>query len=446
MTRTGCRRGFAGMSDVGFCNSATLNGGRIEAGARATYRLGAISQLRGELIRTGDRLTGGERHGGLIALESKISMFSVEVGLRHVNETAAPAQGSSTGLLQPFGTTGFAGFGFSAIGGEIDPITGLPLVRPGASPQLSAGRAAPLGEPLDTTTVRGKLTASFGKPWSAYAEGEQDVTGADKRMAAVGGEYRPTAGVRFHARHEFMTSLDGIYALREGQRTQRTVFGVSSPYRAAGELFSEYRMAEGISGREAQAAIGLRNAWTLRDGVRLSTSFERLNPIRSAGQPGTAATIGGEYTRDPRLKATSRLEWRREAGANNWLSTTGIARQVSADWTMLAKNFYQLTNFVGAPNQRQDRFWVGAAYRDSEQNRHNLLSRYEFKIENLPRLDRQARWASGGCTSSRRMATIGDRSPGCCRDSTRESGCTMSSGPRSNRMQRIWCRDAPAMT
>jgi len=394
-------RAFAGMSDAGFYNpSATLNGGRTEAGARASYRLGPLSQLRGDLIRSGDRLTGGERHGGSIALESKISVFSVEVGLRHVNETAKPAQASSAGLLQPFGTTGFTGFGFNPIGGEIDPITGLPLVRPGASPLLTAGRTAPLGQPLDTTTVRGRLTGSFGKPWRAYAEGEQDVTGANKRMAAVGGEYRPTAGARFHARHEFMSSLDGIYALREGQRTQRTVFGVSSPYRAAGEVFSEYRMAEGISGREAQAALGLRNAWTLRDGLRLSTSVERLNPIRSAGQPATAATIGGEYTRNPRLKTTSRLEWRREAASNSWLSTSGIARQLSPDWTMLAKNFYQRTNPAGAPNQLQDRFWVGAAYRDSERNRRNLLSRYEFKIENLPRLD------SPGTLGQRRVQVV----------------------------------------
>ncbi len=185
-------RAFAGMSDAGFYNpSATLNGGRTEAGARASYRLGPLSQLRGDLIRSGDRLTGGERHGGSIALESKISVFSVEVGLRHVNETAKPAQASSAGLLQPFGTTGFTGFGFNPIGGEIDPITGLPLVRPGASPLLTAGRTAPLGQPLDTTTVRGRLTGSFGKPWRAYAEGEQDVKGSG-RSAPCSACRRPT--------------------------------------------------------------------------------------------------------------------------------------------------------------------------------------------------------------------------------------------------------------
>ena len=378
-------RVYAGVSDAEFHNpAATLNGGRAEAGARASYRVAETLQLRGDLIRSSDRLTGGARRGGSFALESKLKMLAFEVGLRHVSETAAPAQGSSIGLIQPFGTTALPGFGFRPVGNEIDPITGLPIVRPGAAPQLSAGRFPPLGQPLDATTLRAKLTTSVGKPWSAYVEGEHDVTGEDKYMAAVGGEYRAAKQARLYLRHELISSLDGIYALSEGQRTQRTVFGVSSTYQTAGELFSEYRMNEGISGREAQAAIGLRHAWTLREGLRLSTGFERLNPILSAGQAATAATFGAEYTRKAQFKGTSRLEWRREGSADIWLSTVGIARRLSRDWTMLAKNYYQLSPVPGRENQLQDRFWAGAAYRDSERNRHNLLSRYEFKFERLP--------------------------------------------------------------
>jgi uncharacterized repeat protein (TIGR01451 family) len=378
-------RVYAGMSDQTFFNpSATLNGGRAEAGARASYKITAASRLRGELIRTSDRVTTGRRLGGLIAFESKFDRLTLEVGLRHVSETAAPAQGSSSGLLQPFGTTTPSGFGFAPIGSEIDPATGLTIVRPGASPQLSAGVGAPPHEPLDTTTIRAKLSSAFGKAWSAYVEGEQDVTGADKHMAAVGGEYRAAEGARLYVRHELITSLDGIYALREGQDTRRTVFGASSTYRHAGELFSEYRMNDAISGREAHAAIGLRNVWKVHDGVRLSTGIERLNPILSAGPAATAATFGAEFTESPRLKGTTRLEWRRQGETDSWLSTAGFARRLSDDWSMLGKNYYQIASPPSARNQMQDRLWVGAAYRDGERNRHYLLSRYEFKFEQLP--------------------------------------------------------------
>ena len=378
-------RVYAGTSDAAFHNpSATLNGGRSEAGARASYQLRPQSRLRGELVRSSDRVTGGRRHGGMMAFESKFRRLTFEVGLRHVKESAEPAQASSAGLLQPFGTTALPGFGFNPIGDAIDPGTGLPLYRPGSAPLLSAGRFAPLGDPLEATTIRAKVSSALGKAWTGYVEGEQDVTGADKRMAALGAEYRAAERARLYVRHELISSLDGIYALREGQRTQRTVFGVASAYRSAGELFSEYRMNDAISGREAQAALGLRNVWKVGDGVRLSTGLERLNPILSAGQAATAATFGAEFTRSAQLKGTSRLEWRREGSTNNWLSTAGFARRVSQDWTMLAKNYYQLTSPAGTRNQLQDRFWVGAAYRDSERNRQNLLSRYQFTFERLP--------------------------------------------------------------
>lgn len=378
-------RVYAGTSDVTFHNpAATLNGGRSEAGARASYQLRPAAQLRGELVHSSDRVTGGTRRGGMMAVESRFRKLTFEVGLRRVRESAEPAQASSAGLIQPFGTTALPGFGFHPIGDAIDPLTGLPIYRPGASPQLSAGRFAPLGEPLEATTIRARLASSIGAAWNAYAEGEQDVTGADKRMAAIGGEYRAADRARLYVRHELISSLNGIYALREGQRTQRTVFGVASTYRRAGELFSEYRMNDAISGREAQAAIGLRNVWTVQEGIRLSTGLERLNPIQSAGQAATAATLGAEFTRTPDLKGTGRLEWRRDGSADSWLSTLGVARRVSQDWAMLAKNYYQVTGAPGAANLLQNRLSVGAAYRDAERNRQNLLSRYEFRFEQVP--------------------------------------------------------------
>jgi len=76
-------------------------------------------------------------------------------------------------------------------------------------------------------------------------------------------------------------------------------------------------------------------------------------------------------------------EWRRDPAADSWLSTIGLARKVSKDWTLLSKNYYQLTSPDGAANLRQDRFWFGGAYRDLDTNRLNLLSRYEFTFEDL---------------------------------------------------------------
>ena len=108
-----------------------------------------------------------------------------------------------------------------------------------------------------------------------------------RRVAAIGTQFLISDRVKLYARHEFISSLDGPYALTEGQRSYNTVFGVASSYMKDGDLFSEYRLADAISGREAEAAIGLRNQWTLAEGVRLSTGFERCirSPVSAARPP-----------------------------------------------------------------------------------------------------------------------------------------------------------------
>ena len=378
-------RVFAGDSDPGFDNpTATLSGGRAEAGARAAFTLAEHVRLIGEAIQSRDRLTGGERQGGLVALEAQVTKaVTLEVGVRRAKETAEPAQGTSAGL-QPFGST-TAGYGFSPVGGDVDPVTGLQVVNSRFGPQLSAGTgAAPLSEPLDTTALRAKLGVKVGKPWALYLEGEQDVRDPDKRLLAAGGQYTFAERGRIYGRHEFISSLDGVYALNDRQRTHRTVFGVATSYMKGGDLFSEYRAADAISGRQAQAAIGLNNRWTLAEGVRLSTGFERLHSVTGEREAATAASVGLEHTRSASFKGTARAEWRREGDSDSWLSTLGAARRVSADWTMLAKNYFQLSTPRAAERQLQDRLWIGAAYRDQDSNRLSALSRYEFRYEDQP--------------------------------------------------------------
>ena len=377
---------FAGMSDPSFYNpSATLNGGRKEARVRGSYQLREGARLRGELMRSNDGITGGTRQGGLLAVESKFRQLTFEGGVRHARESAAPARGSSAGRIEPFDVVTPPGFGFSPVVNEIDPVTGQPIVRYGTGAHVSAGASAPSGQPLEATTIRGRISSAFNPSWSAYVEGEQDVSDADTNMVAIGGQYRAAERARIYLRHEWLSSLDGLYGLRADQRTQRTVLGLSSAYAKSSEVFSEYRMNDAMSGREAQAAIGLRNAWKVREGLRLSTSLERMNPIRGTSAPtATAAGVGAEFTRRADLKGTGRLEWRREGVNDGWLATTGFAQRVSKNWSLLAKNYYQWTETPDAANQLQDRFWVGTAYRDAERNRQNLLSRYEFKFERLP--------------------------------------------------------------
>jgi uncharacterized repeat protein (TIGR01451 family) len=379
-------RAFGAFSDPGFNNPAsTLAGGRTEAGGRARFTITNGVSLIGEAIHSEDRLTGGRRDGGLFAVETKWKPIVFELGLRRAVETGAPAQGTSAGF--PLFGSSPTGFGFGSTDTRIDPVTGQPIVQAGFGPQLSAGsNASATVAPPDLMTVRAKLTFLIGKRADIYGEGEQDLRSADRRLAAVGAQLKISDKVKLYARHEFISSLDGPYALRADQRSYNTVFGVASTYMKDGDLFSEYRLADVISGREAEAAIGLRNQWTIARGVRLSTGFERLQSIAGESREATAVSAGLEYTASAHLKGAGRLEWRRDSSSDSWLSTVGLAQRLSRDWTLLAKNYYQVTVPETAPKMVQDRFSIGAAYRDTVKNRFNLLTRYEFRVEDVPDL------------------------------------------------------------
>jgi hypothetical protein len=322
-------RAFGAISDPGFINPAsTLAGGRTEAGGRARLKITDGVSFIGEAIHSEDRLTSGRRDGGLLTLEAKWKPLVFEVGMRRATETGAPSQGTSAGIPL-FGSGSASGFGFGSTDTRIDPVTGEPIVQPGFGPKLSAGPNPPVVESPDVMTVRAKVTFLIGKRADVYGEAEQDVRSAERQVAAMGAQLKFSDKLKLYARHEFISSLDGPYALTDGQRSYNTVVGIASTYMKDADLFSEYRLDDAISGREAEAAIGLRNQWTLAKGVRLSTGFERVQSIAGVSRVATAASVGLDYTANTRLKTTGRLEWRKDSSSDSWLSTVGMRKAVT---------------------------------------------------------------------------------------------------------------------
>ena len=129
--------------------------------------------------------------------------------------------------------------------------------------------------------------------------------------------------------------------------------------------------------------MGLRNQWLVAEGLRLNTSFERVRALSGGdADDNLAVTAAVEWTRDPLSKASGRIELRESTGSRAALSTLGLARKLSADWTLLGRNAYALTESkTGGTTQLQERFQLGVAYRDTATNRVNGLARYEFKRE-----------------------------------------------------------------
>jgi hypothetical protein len=219
-----------------------------------------------------------------------------------------------------------------------------------------------------------------------YGEYEQDLF-EDKRIAAVGGEYRLDSKTRVYLRHEFISSLGGPFEINTVQRQNTTVYGIESSYAKDATFFNEYRARDGFSGREAEAAIGLRNAWTLAEGLRASTTFERIVPLEGATSntnDSTAVTGALEYTPDPDWKGTTRLELRTSNSVDSLLETIGVAYKLNDDWTTLAKSVVYLAENKGpgAVDQTQARVQAGLAWRPTRTDVWNALGKYEFRIEN----------------------------------------------------------------
>ncbi|WP_293374443.1 SpaA isopeptide-forming pilin-related protein [Nevskia sp.] len=338
-TRTEARV-FYGQTDNDFENAnAAINSGRREAGFKGVLKLT-------------DRLRVGTE--GIYSNDSSAVISARKGVLGYVQYALTPQLTLETGLRR-------------AVGEESGTLNGAPTTRE-----------------INTTSARAKLTytPSFLAKASVFGEYEQDLNDKDLRLAAVGGDYQIGARARLYARHEFLTGLNGVYNLTDNTRDQNnTVFGIDWGYIDTGAVFSEYRVRDAISGREAEAALGLRNTWNPIKDVKLYTTFERIQPVNDEGRKTTAASIGGEYLIDPLTKAAARVEYRTSDTEDSILNTLALARKINLDWTVLGRNTISWSDREGTGLLVRDRIRLGFAYRDTDSNHFIWLGRYEARYD-----------------------------------------------------------------
>lgn len=332
---------YAARTDATFESPGSyLSRGRAEAGGKLAYRIDDLTVARAEVLRTEDVATGGKREGAYASIERSLNEnLRAEIGLRHGKETGVPANPLSTGTL-----------------------------------------------PNEFTSVKAKVSAQVpGLPQAGiFAEYEQDVSNSDRKIAAIGGDYQIANRGRVYLRHELISSLSGPYALNTSQTQNATVLGIDGDYMKDGHVFSEYRVRDAFSGANTEAAIGLRNLWSITDNLRFATGFERVRALDgTASNDATAFTLGLEYTAADLWKGTARLEVREATSSSSLFTTVGFAARVNRDWTLLGRNSLAITRNKGAltGERMQDRLQVGVAYRDTETDAWNGLARVEHREE-----------------------------------------------------------------
>jgi hypothetical protein len=432
-------RAFWTRSDNGFINpSSGYTAGRTDVGVQGAVRLSETVSTQGELQKTQDRLNSIDRTAGSLSADLRLTPnLSIGGGVRYVNQTTTPAVGvtaancDTTATATSIGAFN-AGFGINQVGNQlINAATGQPVV---CTPS-SITQAATAGTGLSRTAVFGRLSYRPLENLTLGAEvqreeGRDNAVGVERTTLSGTVNYRPiptvsmtgqygrefgTAGgtnlyrvgadwavaprTRIYARQEYSRSFTGQYGFGTGAPATTFVAGVDTQYVQDGSLFSEYRIRDGGSGKEIQNAIGLRNGWTVAEGLRVVTSAERLNARTSGtGTGATALSLGAEYTGDPLWRGSSRIEWREDANNTNWLWNVSATRRMDQNWTLLARNFYNLVEpRTGAGSKRfNDRMQIGWAFRPVDNNQFDMLGLYELRIQSDPSsfVDRRVNIAS----------------------------------------------------
>jgi uncharacterized repeat protein (TIGR01451 family) len=335
-------KAYFGRTDQDFDNATSiLNKGRGEDGLKTSYTLGHGMRLLGEYIRTEDVTLGGVQQGGHAAIEKSFKgNIQTQFGFRHAETTAVPAS------PEQVGTT-----------------------------------------PNSLDTLESKI--SFPVPrfnrLTVSSDYEQDVSNSSKRVLAFGANYRFWEKGRVYFRQEVISSLGDIYALNPLQRRNTTQVGIESVYFKDARVFSEYRIHDDIDGRDAEAAIGLRNNWHIAKGLTANTTVESVrtlnNVVNGVSVNALALTGALEYTAHENWKASARSEWRGSTNGDSILGTVGFAARLSDSWSFLGRNIISDITTKGATESRhvQDRLQAGFALRDYQRNRWNALAMMEFK-------------------------------------------------------------------
>lgn len=394
-------RAFLGRSDPEFNNpAAPLNAGRGEGQGSATYKLTDTVKVYGEVAMSEDRNPGGgeKKVAGAGLRWAATDRLSVDVGVRVARETIGSQGNGVSGV--PFGSqlgltgsiaTG-AGGGALGYGNQpLDPSTGLPIITPSTGLAPAVSNLAP-GSKLESDTVRVGLGYKLTDSIRLGGEVEHDVSGDARRRYALGADYQINDRTKLYARYERQegwASLQGVTTT--GQNANAFILGVDSTVIKDTQVFSEYRLRDAVSGRDLQLASGVRNFWDVKEGVRVTTAFEHVDVRSGSTAPSNAGSVGLDYTADPLWRASTRIEVRRSGdiaatpAVNEQFTTilgqALVARKLSRDWTLLARDYLLKTDYVDRGDIVQNRAQLGVAYRDTDTNRVNALAKVEWKDE-----------------------------------------------------------------
>lgn len=354
-------------TDIGFVTGASpQTAGRTESGIEIIHTLNEKkTALKLEGVRTKDQTTDASIDGIQASVEQRLSKNIVgEIGVRYYKQEAAASRNIQAAT-------------------DVVDITNDTVFNDDIINQSALSNVSNTEKDIEGTTARARLTARLPKLNNSlvFAEYEQDIEHSSRNATSIGGETALGNLGRLYARHDLINSLSGSYGLDDSEERQRTVVGFDATYMKDGKVYSEYRMRDAISAREAEAAIGLKNKWYVQKGLTLNTLLERVESLEGEkDSTSTAAGFGVEYLANENYKASGRLEKRWGDTSDTLLGSAGVAYRYSDEVTLLAKDIYSKVDYDDG-HRTINRFQLGAAYRDYDSNQLDMLAKLEYRLD-----------------------------------------------------------------
>ena len=355
-------------ADEGFVTGASpLTAGRTESGVEVIRTLNnKKTALKLEGVYTEDHTTEASREGVQASLEQRLSKNIVgEIGVRYYKQDATAASRNNQAAT------------------DVVDITDDTIFNDDIINQSALNGVGNADKNIKGTTIRARITSRLPKLNNSlvFAEYEQDIDNGSRNATSIGGE-TPIGGLgRLYARHDLINSLSGTYGLDDTDERQRTVVGFDANYMKDGKVYSEYRMRDAISAREAEAAIGLKNKWYVQEGLTVNTLLERVESLEGEkDNTATAAGFGVEYLAKQNYKASARVEKRWGETSDTLLGSAGVAYRYTDEITLLAKDTYSRVSYNDG-DRTINRFQLGAAYRDYDSNQLDMLAKLEYRLD-----------------------------------------------------------------
>ena len=345
-------------TDAGFYNpNSSQSAGQSQYGAKFAYSLNAGNRIVAEAQRTANSTTGAAQTGAELKLEHALpGNAMLEVGVRH---SSANTQANTAAFSPVVGST------------DATPVAGT------ASSTASTEKAG-------YTSARAKLTVPVpGVPQAdAYGLVEQVIDGSGGHEVGIGANYAVSDKTKLYARHDFINSLNGAYTLTSDVSRYTSVVGVNTVLPDNTQVFNEYRVADAVDGRTAEASIGLRKTVELSKGLSVNGSVQRVKPLSGVStSDSTAVTFGADYTAAADWKASGQVQWQTSDSSRSWLATGAVVNKLDEEWTLLNRLLYNTQQNTGATGGNRELIQAqsGMAFRPVDNDKWNALGRIEYK-------------------------------------------------------------------